>query len=95
MGPKREAVIGGWRKLRNKKCMDIWCASNIARLIKSRNERRVGNGARTGEKRYAYRIYLGHVKERDHLQDLGTYRDIIKMDLNEMSWESLNTIRSG
>lgn len=55
----------------------------------------MGNGARTGEKRYAYRIYLGHVKERDHLQDLGTYRDIIKMDLNEMSWESLNTIRSG
>lgn len=95
IGSKREALIRGWRKSRNKRYNDIFCASNVVRLIKPRNERLVGNGARTGEKRYAYRVWLGHVKERDHLQDLGIYRDIIKMDLNKMSWESFNTIRSG
>jgi hypothetical protein len=46
-------------------------------------------------RRDAYRVWLGHVKEKDHLQDLDVYIDTIKMDLNEMSLERVNTIRSG
>jgi len=47
IGPKREAVIGGWRKLRNQKYNNICCASNVVRLIQSRNKR-VGTVASTG-----------------------------------------------
>jgi len=73
IGPKREAVIGGWRKLRNQK-YDICCASDVVWVVKSTNVGRVGIGGRTGEKRYVYRVWLGHVKERDHLQNLGIYK---------------------
>jgi hypothetical protein len=57
--------------LRNYLYNDICCASNAVRVIMSRNMRRVGNVAHTRDKRYAYSVWLGHVKERGHLEDLG------------------------
>ena len=46
--PKREAVIGGWRKLRNQNYNDICFMSNVVRVIKSRNKL-LGNVTSTGE----------------------------------------------
>jgi hypothetical protein len=38
-------------------------------MIKSRRMRWAGNVARMGEKRNAYRILVGNLKERDHWED--------------------------
>jgi hypothetical protein len=34
--PKRDEVIGGWRKLHNEELHNLYCSPNIIRMIKSR-----------------------------------------------------------
>jgi hypothetical protein len=38
-GPKRDEVIGGWRKLRNEELHNLYCSPSIIRMIKSRRMR--------------------------------------------------------
>ena len=45
-GPKRDGVTGEWRKLHNEELNDLYCSSNIVRVIKSRRMRRAGHVAR-------------------------------------------------
>jgi hypothetical protein len=35
-GPKRDEVIGGWRKLPNVELHNLYCSTSIIRMIKSR-----------------------------------------------------------
>jgi len=49
--PKREEVTREWRKLHNEELNDLYCSSNIVRVIKSRRMRWTGHVAHTGEKR--------------------------------------------
>jgi hypothetical protein len=35
-GPKRDKVTGEWRKLHNEELNDLYCSSNIIRVIKSK-----------------------------------------------------------
>jgi hypothetical protein len=35
-GPKRDDVIGGWRKLHNEELNDLYSSSSIIRMTKSR-----------------------------------------------------------
>ena len=35
-GPKRDVVIGEWRKLHNEELSDLYCSPNIVQVIKSR-----------------------------------------------------------
>jgi hypothetical protein len=58
-GPKRDEVIGGWRKLHNKKLHNLYCSPSIIRMIKARRVRLVGHVALMGLKRNAYRISVG------------------------------------
>jgi hypothetical protein len=58
-GPKRDDVIGGWRKLHNEELHNFYSLPSLVRIIKSRNMRWAGNVARMGEKRNAYRILVG------------------------------------
>jgi len=58
IGPKLEAVIGGWRKLRNQNYNDICCASNVVRVIKSRNKL-LGSVASTGEEEIRIQVLAG------------------------------------
>jgi hypothetical protein len=58
-GPKRDEVIGGWRKLHNGELHNLCCSPNIIRIIKSRRMRWAGYVARMGEKRNAYRFLVG------------------------------------
>jgi hypothetical protein len=46
-------------------------------MIKSRGMRRAGHVARMGEMRNAYKISVGKLKWKDHLQDLGVDGKII------------------
>jgi len=44
-GPKRDEVKGEWRKLHNEELNDIYSSLNIARVIKAKIMRWVGNVA--------------------------------------------------
>jgi hypothetical protein len=61
-GPKRDEVIGGWRKLRNEELHNLHCSPSIIRMIKSRRMRWAGHVARMGEKRSACRILVGKLE---------------------------------
>jgi hypothetical protein len=58
-GPKREEVIGGWRKLQNEELHDLYSSPSIIRVMKSRRMRCVGHVGRMGEKRNVYRLLVG------------------------------------
>jgi hypothetical protein len=49
-GPKRDGVMGGWRKLHNKELHNLYFSPSIIRIIKSRRMRWVGHVALMGEK---------------------------------------------
>jgi hypothetical protein len=59
LGPKRGEVTGGWRKLHNKELRDLYSSPSIISIIKSRRMRWEENVARMGEKRNAYRLFVG------------------------------------
>jgi hypothetical protein len=54
-GPKRDGVMGGWRKLHNKELHDLYSPPSI----KSRRMRWAGHVARMREKRNVYRLLVG------------------------------------
>jgi hypothetical protein len=59
-GPKREEVVGGWRRLRNEELHNVYASPNIIiRVTKSRRMRRAGHVARMGAMRNAYSILVG------------------------------------
>jgi hypothetical protein len=39
LGPKRDEVTGGWRKLHNEELRDLYSSPSIIRIIKSRRMR--------------------------------------------------------
>jgi hypothetical protein len=58
-GPKRDEVTGAWRKLYNEELRDLYSSPSKIRTIKSRRMRWAGYVARMGEKRNAYRLFIG------------------------------------
>jgi hypothetical protein len=58
-GPKRDEVMGDWRKLHNEELHNLYSSLNINRMIKSRTMRWAGHVARMGRTRNAYRILVG------------------------------------
>jgi hypothetical protein len=57
-GPKRDEVMGGWRKLHNE-LHNLYFLPSIIRKIKSRRLKCAGNVAWMGAKRNTYRIFVG------------------------------------
>jgi hypothetical protein len=51
--PKRDEVIGGWRKLHNEELHNAYCSPSIIRIIKSRRMRWTLHVTRMKEKRNA------------------------------------------
>jgi hypothetical protein len=76
-GPKRDDVTGEWRRLHNEELNDLYSSSNIVRVIKSRRMRWAGHVARMGRGEVYTGFWLGDLKDRDHLGDLGVYGTII------------------
>jgi len=58
-GHKRSEVTGEGRKLHNEELYDLYCSSNIVRVIQSRRMRWAGHVARMGEGRDVYRVLVG------------------------------------
>jgi hypothetical protein len=76
-GPKRDEATGEWRRLHNEELNDLYSSPNIIRIMKSRRMRWAGHVARMGEKRGAYRILVGNLREGDHLGNPGVDGRII------------------
>jgi len=65
-GPKRDKVIGEWRKLHNEELSDLYSSPNIIWVIKLRRMRWAGNVVCMGESKGHTGFWWGNLKERDH-----------------------------
>ena len=84
-GPKRDEVIGEWRKLRNEELNDLYSLPNIVRVVKSRRMRWAGHVARMGEGRGVHRVLVGKPEGKRPLgRPRCRWEDNIKMDLKEV-----------
>jgi hypothetical protein len=63
-GPKSDEVTGGWRKLHNKECRDLYSFPSLIRMIKSRRMRWAGQVTRMGEKMNAYGLSVVKPEEK-------------------------------
>jgi hypothetical protein len=73
-GPKRDEVIGGWRKLHNEELHNLCCLP--IRTNNSGMVRWAGHVERMAEKRNAYMILVGKLRRR--------WENNIKIDLREI-----------
>jgi hypothetical protein len=98
-GPKRDKVMGEWRKLHNEEIRELYFSPSIIRIIKSRRMRWAGHVARMGEKRNAYRLLMGKpVGKRPLGRPRRRWVDNIGMDLGEVGgvvWTGLVWLRIG
>jgi hypothetical protein len=82
-GPKRNEVTGEWRKLHNEELHDLYSSPSIIRG--ERDGRAMYVVARMGEKRNAYRLFVGKPEGK---RPLGRPRrwwvDNIRMNLGEV-----------
>jgi hypothetical protein len=65
-GPKKDEVTGVLRKLRNEEFHHLYSSLSIIRMVKSRRMRSAGHEAQMGERRPAYRLFMGEPKGRCH-----------------------------
>jgi hypothetical protein len=70
-GPKRYELTGKWRRLHNEDLYALYSSPYIIRVIKSRRLMWAGHVACMGERRGAYRVFVGNLREGDHLEDPG------------------------
>jgi hypothetical protein len=92
-GPKRDVVIGGWRKLHNEELHGLYSSPSIVRMIKARRMRWAGHVARMGELRFAYSILVGRHEGRRPLgRPRRRWEDNIKMNLREIVFEDVDCI---
>ena len=83
-GPRRDEVMGEWRRLYNEELNDLYSSPNIVRVIKLRRMRWVGRVVCMGEERGVYRFLVGKPEGK---RPLGRPRcrcvDNIRIDLQE------------
>jgi hypothetical protein len=84
-GPKRDKVMGEWRKLHDEELNDLYSLPNIVRVVKSRRMRWAGHVARMGEVRGVHRVLVGKPEGRRPLgRPRRRWEDNTKMDLQEV-----------
>jgi hypothetical protein len=89
-GPKRDEVMGEWRKLHNEELHDLYSSPSVIRIMKLWRMRWVGHVARMGEKRNTYRLLVGKpVGNRLLGRPRCRWVDNIGMDLGEVGWDDV------
>jgi len=58
LGPKREEVVGGWRRLHNEELHNLYASPNMIRVIKSKRMRWLGHVACMRQTRNAYNVLV-------------------------------------
>ena len=94
-GPRRDEVMGEWRRLYNEELNDLYSSSNIVWVIKSRM-RWAGHVVGMGEERGVYMVLVGKPEGRSRRR----WVDNIRMNLQEvgcgyMDWIGLVQVRDG
>jgi hypothetical protein len=84
LGPERNDVTGGWRKLK-KELYNLYYSPNTISMIKSRRLRRTGHVECMWEMRNAYNILVGKLEGRRQLErSTRGWKNNIRMYLKEM-----------
>ena len=100
-GPRRDEVMGEWRRLHNEELNDLYSTPNIVRVIKSRRMRWAVHVAHMGEERGPCRVLVGKPEGKRPLGRPGRkWVDNIRMDLQEVGcgyvdWIGLAQDRDG
>jgi len=92
-GPKKDEVIGGWRKLHNEELNDLYSSPNIFGVIKSRRMRWAGHAVHMGERSGIYRVLVGKLEgKRPPGRPRHRLENNIKMNLQEAGCGSMEWI---
>ena len=93
-GPRRDKVIGEWRRLHNEELNDLYSSPNIVQVIKWRRTRWAGHVAHMCEERGVYRVLVGKPEGK---RPLGRPRrrwvDNIRTNLQEVGCGYMDWIR--
>jgi hypothetical protein len=68
-GPKRDKVTRNCNKLYHEELNDLYCSTNIIRVIKSRGIKGTGHVARMEERRVASKVFVRKLRERENFED--------------------------
>jgi hypothetical protein len=66
-GPERNKLTGDWRALHNEEIIDLYCSTNIVRVIKLRRMRWAGHVACVEERKSTCRVLMGPPEGRRQL----------------------------
>jgi hypothetical protein len=93
-GPKRDEMMGEWRKLHNEELHNLYSSPDIIRQVKSRRMRWAGHVACMGEERKVYKVLVG---KPEGMRPLGRPRrrweDGVRMDLISIGLGVVDLIR--
>jgi hypothetical protein len=91
LGPKRDEVTGGWKKLHNEELHNVYSSPNMIRMIKSMRLRWAGHVARMRANWSTVRILF---RRPEGKRSLGRLRrrwvDNIKMDPRDKQWHDMD-----
>ena len=91
-GPRRVEVTGEWGKLNHEEVSDLYCSPSIFRVFKSRRMRWTGHVARMNYRRGVSRVWVGALRDTDHLEDQGVDVGIIFLNLQEVGCGDMDWI---
>jgi hypothetical protein len=82
-GPKKDEVMGEWRKLHNEELHNLYSSPDI--ISKSRRMMWAGHVARMGEERKVYKVLVGNPEGKRPLgRPRRRWEDGIRMDRREI-----------
>jgi hypothetical protein len=93
-GPKRDEVMGEWRKLHSEKLHNLYSSPDIIRQVKSRRMRWAGHVARMREERKVYKVLVGKPEGKRPLRrPRHRWEDGIRMDRGEIGLGDVDWIQ--